>query len=145
MANRISAEDSPTDSSPPAPRPPFETLVWRALRLRCPRCGKGKLFINWLQMPRRCSECGLLIHRGPGYYLGSTYVNYGLTALITTVVFVIGRLHFNISSKTLLAPLLIFCLVFPLLIFRHARSLWLAMDCQFDRAVLDDSDDPEQA
>ncbi len=127
------------DENPPAPpRPQVETLIWRGLRLRCPRCGKGKLYRRFLKMHDRCPQCKLRLEREPGYYLGASYINYGITAISMTAMFLFLRLGMNISTQTIIWPLFSFCLVFPLLIFRHARALWLAFDCQFDRSVLDE-------
>jgi len=33
--------------------------IQAGLTCRCPRCGKGPLFVNVLGVPRRCDECGL--------------------------------------------------------------------------------------
>jgi uncharacterized protein (DUF983 family) len=120
----------------PAPRPAVETLIARALRLRCPRCGTGKLFIGWFTMPERCSECRLKLERAPGYYLGSAYINYGLTAVLITVLYF--ALHFGVgwTNRQLTFPLMAVVVVFPLFSFRYARALWLALDCHFDHSVL---------
>lgn len=124
------------------PRPPLEQLVGRALKLRCPRCGEGRLFIGWFTMPERCSVCRLKYERAPGYFLGAAYINYGIIALGTTFAFVLLRYGANIPTATLKYPLLAVCLTVPLLTFRHARALWLALDCHFDASVLaDDSGD----
>jgi len=120
------------------PRPPLETLLWRALKLRCPRCGEGKLYSGVVRMPDRCPECNFLINRAPGYYLGSTYVNYGLTAVSMTFVFLFCRLVLQIPTRQIIWPLFAYCIVFPILVFRHARAIWLAFDCQFDSSVLED-------
>lgn len=121
-----------------AGRPSFEMLLRRALKLRCPRCGEGPLFTSWVKMPQRCPHCGLKYERAPGYSLGSTYFNYGLTALSTTAIFLTCRLGLGISGDILLPPLMVYTVLFPLLLFRHARALWLAMDCHFDPEVLAD-------
>ncbi len=66
--------------------------------------------------------------REPGFFLGSIYINYGLTALIATVVYVILyslRLNQGWEAK---AILLAFVVLFPLVMHRHARSLWLGFD-----------------
>lgn len=130
----------PAGNSAPRPRPSYETMVWRALRLRCPRCGEGKVYTSWLQMPPACEVCGLRFHRDPGYYLGAVYVNYGITSMITTGVFLIGRFKLGISGPQLLWPLFAFCVIFPLLMFQRARVLWLAFDCRFDSSVLAEPD-----
>jgi len=122
---------------PSAVRPMPETLLLRALRLRCPRCGRGKLFKGWFRMHDHCPECDLLINRTGGYYLGSIYINYGVTVWITTISFIVGRLYFQLPGKPLGWSLVVFCLIFPMFFFRYSRALWLALDCQFDSAVLD--------
>jgi uncharacterized protein (DUF983 family) len=120
---------------------PYGTLASRAMRLRCPRCGGGKLFEGWFRMYERCPNCKLKYERDPGYFLGSAYVNYGLTALIVTGVYVPLRFLAKIEGRFLLGPLLVFCIVFPLFFFRHARAWWLAMDCHFDTEGFDPKND----
>src|SRR3954463_15265264 len=36
----------------------------RALRLRCPRCGGGRILRGWFKMVGRCPTCGLALERG---------------------------------------------------------------------------------
>ncbi|MEM9015212.1 MAG: DUF983 domain-containing protein, partial [Pseudomonadota bacterium] len=33
--------------------------LWRGLKKRCPKCGKGALFRGYTTVNRQCSECGL--------------------------------------------------------------------------------------
>jgi hypothetical protein len=83
-------------------------------------------------MHKRCPACALRFERGPGYFLGSTYINYGLTTLLLTVAYI--ALHFGAGwSNRELAPLLVgFCVLFPLFFFRYARALWMGMDYLLD-------------
>ena len=111
----------------------FGQAVSRGLRLRCPACGCGRMFHGLFRMNQRCGDCGFLFERPPGYFLGSTYINYGVTALTTTVLYVWLYFGVGIEKQVLLPPILIFCLVFPLVFFRVARSLWLSLDCFIDR------------
>ncbi|SFH87913.1 DUF983 domain-containing protein [Planctomicrobium piriforme] len=131
--------DPPTDHQ--TPHPSGELMTWRALQLQCPRCGEGRLYRSFFRMEKRCQNCRLRFDRGPGYYLGAVYVNYGITSLLVTAAFVAGRFWLRIPSSQLLGPLLAFCLLFPLLIFRHARAIWLSMDCRLDPAVLNETED----
>lgn len=110
----------------------FRTIFLRACRLRCPACGQGRLFRGWFRMNPACDHCGLTYQREPGYFLGSIYFNYGLTALTVTATFFVLFLGFNVSADTLVWPLAAFCLVFPLWFFRYARSLWLGFDEYID-------------
>jgi hypothetical protein len=106
-------------------------ILGRALRLRCPRCGKGKLFRGVFKMHRECDVCKLQYEREPGFYLGSIYVNYGLTAVLTTLLYFWGFSR-GVNENVLLGSLAIFCFGFPVLFFRHARAIWLAFDQFWD-------------
>jgi uncharacterized protein (DUF983 family) len=110
----------------------YGTAVSRAFHLRCPRCGEGALFRNLITMNERCPACSLKYERAPGYFLGSTYVNYGFMALTMTGMYM--ALHFGagISNEVLTAPLLVYCVVMPIILFRYARAWWLTMDCFCD-------------
>jgi uncharacterized protein (DUF983 family) len=120
-----------------ADRPDFGTILGRSLRLRCPRCGGGKLFRSYFRMNAECPQCKLRYERAPGYFLGSMYINYGLTTLLMTVAYVALVFGAGLSNREVLAPLLVFVVLFPVAWFRHARSLWLGMDCYFDRTDFD--------
>jgi uncharacterized protein (DUF983 family) len=125
-----------------SPRSRYWTILSRALRLRCPRCGEGILFRSWFRMRAQCDWCGLVYEREPGFFLGSVYVNYGLTAMLTTVMY-ISLLAADVASpETLLAWMAAFCVVFPIAFFRHARSLWLGFDQYWD--PVEEKDDGEK-
>lgn len=38
-------------------RPPLGLALKRALRLRCPHCGEGKLFASYLKQVKTCPHC----------------------------------------------------------------------------------------
>lgn len=88
-------------------------------------------------MHKKCSECGLDLEREPGFYLGSIYFNYGLTALAVVAVYVPAVAMGHGRNPPLLWGTLAFCVVFPLWFFRYARSLWLGMDHYWDRDARD--------
>lgn len=117
---------------PPKTRLPFWRTVWCSCRLRCPRCGGGRLFDGWFAMRPRCDDCGLDFQQEPGFYLGSIYFNYGLTALVVTVAYFALYFGSSLSNQTVLIVLMTFCVVFPLWFFRFARSLWLGFDQYWD-------------
>lgn len=117
--------------------PPRSLLIQRALQLVCPRCGEERMFRGLFHMLPQCSHCGLKYEREPGYFLGSIYINYGLTAVLSAIIYIVGRFRLHISNTLLLSVLVGFCIVFPILIFRYARAWWLAMDLSFDYSDLD--------
>jgi uncharacterized protein (DUF983 family) len=104
----------------------------RGWSLRCPRCGAGMLFRGWFRMRKECDWCGLDFVREPGFYLGSIYVNYGLTALLITAIYFTLFFTTDADPRLVLWGLVVFCVVFPLWFFRYARSLWLAFDQFWD-------------
>jgi uncharacterized protein (DUF983 family) len=127
----------------PAPRTTYLTMLGRAWRLRCPRCGQGRLFENWVRMNERCAACALRYERGPGYFLGSIYINYGLTALLVTMGYFALYFGHVTSPQTALWIVTAFALLFPIWFFRYARSLWLGFDQYWDPVPDDDATEDE--
>jgi uncharacterized protein (DUF983 family) len=119
----------------------YGTAVQRALGLRCPRCGEGHLFRNWFSMNETCAHCGLRYERAPGYFLGSAYVNYGFISISLTVMYMVLHYGADIGNEWLAGPLIAYCVIVPLILFRYARSWWLAMDCYFDPTSFAPSED----
>lgn len=117
---------------------PFQTSYQRALRLRCPRCGVGVLFRSLVRMNSQCEGCGLTYEREPGYFLGSTYVNYGWTCLSLTCAYMLLHFGLGYSNAILTVPLTSYAILFPLFFHRYARALWLALDTFFDHTDLPD-------
>lgn len=105
----------------------------RGLSLRCPMCAEGRLFRGWVSMHQRCESCGFVFERGPGYFLGSTYINYGVTTLTTTATYIWLRFIVGVPRTWLVSGLALFCVIFPLVFFRYARSMWLSFDSWLDR------------
>ncbi|MEZ6055606.1 MAG: DUF983 domain-containing protein [Planctomycetaceae bacterium] len=128
-----------TDTPPRPARPDNGLILSRATRLLCPRCGGEKLFKGWFQMHDQCGQCRMKYERAPGYFLGSSYINYGMTALSLTFGFILLKFFFHLSNESLAIPLSLYCIIFPMLLFRHARSYWLALDCIFDESILAES------
>lgn len=98
------------------------------------------MFAGLIRMHERCSECDMKYERAPGYFLGSTYINYGVTSLTITIAYF--SLHFGLgfTNRQLAAPLLAVCVILPLFFFRYARALWLGFDCHFDLSGFSDEE-----
>jgi hypothetical protein len=75
-----------------------------------------------------CSLCGLSFRREPGFYLGSIYLNYGATVIVTGLLYAALVLGVGTSAETALGICLAVAVLLPVLLFRHARSLLLALD-----------------
>lgn len=111
-----------------------QEIFRRGLAKRCPACGRGKLFRNWFTMHSQCEACGYDFRREPGFYLGSIYVNYGLTSLCVAISYVYMFFQNIGEDWQRMAVLLPFALLFPIWFFPYARSLWLAFDFRWDGA-----------
>jgi len=79
-----------------------------------------------------CTKCGLDFRREPGFYLGSIYFNYGLTAMVVTIAYVGAMVSGHGQNPALFWSAGAFCVLFPIWYFRYARSLWLGMDHYWD-------------
>jgi len=104
------------------------TIARRALALRCPRCGRTRLFEGWFRMAPACAVCGLRYERAPGYWIGAIYVNYGVTAVVAVGGFFLLRATLDLSTAAQFAIWVPFVLVFPLWFLRWSRSLWLGLE-----------------
>jgi uncharacterized protein (DUF983 family) len=126
-------------------RPPaaLETLG-RTARLRCPACGVGPLFRGPFTMHRQCGHCGLSFEREPGFYLGSIYVNYGVTVIGTGLLYASMVLGLGTSHRAAFTAALVVAVVLPVVFFRHARAWLFAMDHSVNRhqSAADLADDP---
>jgi uncharacterized protein (DUF983 family) len=102
--------------------------VMRAVWLRCPACGRGPLFHGPFTMAPGCSACGYSYKREPGFYLGSIYINYGVTVILTGLLYGFIVLGLRASHRVALAVSLVAAVALPVLFFRQARTFLLAFD-----------------
>jgi len=105
----------------------------RAALLRCPACGSGPLFRGWFHMHEACRACGASFRREPGFYLGSIYINYGATVIVTGALYALLVLIGKTSHETALAACMAVAVAFPVFFFRYARSVLLALDGAVNR------------
>jgi hypothetical protein len=79
-------------------------------------------------MNKECPHCRVTFEREPGFFLGSIYINYGLTALIVALAYPLLLFNGIVAETPLLIGAVAFTVVFPILLFPWARSLWLGFD-----------------
>jgi hypothetical protein len=83
-------------------------------------------------MHETCPQCGIRFEREAGFFLGSIYINYGLTALVVSIAYPVLLFQRIVNEQALLIGTLAFVVLFPLWFFRYARSLWLGFDQYWD-------------
>jgi uncharacterized protein (DUF983 family) len=107
-------------------------MLGYGLRLRCPRCGAGRLFRKPFRMYELCPRCALKFEREQGYFIGAIYINYAATVAIAVPGFFLLDAFAALTIDQQLALWVPFAIVFPLAFFHHARSLWLVLDHFFN-------------
>jgi len=109
----------------------FWLILKRSLRLRCPRCGKGKIFLRWFKSYERCSVCGLVFEREEGFYTGAVAINLIVSELLTTAVVIPFAVWAALNPGVPFIPLVIALvpipIILPFIFFRHTKALWIGM------------------
>ena len=120
-----------SSAAPPPQRQRVSRLLAHALRLRCPHCGGGPIFVTWSRLVPNCPVCGLGLERGEqGYWLGAYFFN--LMAVETVfAIWVVAFLlwtwpsppwgFFQVSTIALM-------LIVPFAFFPYSKTLFLAFD-----------------
>jgi len=109
-------------------------MLGHGIRLRCPRCGVGQLYEKPFKMYVNCPYCDLKFEREQGYFIGAIYINYAATVAIAVPGFFLLDAFTGMTIDQQLILWVPFAVIFPLLFFHHARSLWLVMDHYFNPA-----------
>jgi len=102
----------------------------RSLLKRCPRCGQGRLFTRWFDLPPRCPRCRLSFDRGDGFWLGSMAINLGVTELVFGIFALVWMIvtwpHVPWALVTAFAVAL--NVAVPILFYPWAKTTFLAFD-----------------
>lgn len=131
----------------------------RAALLRCPVCGTKPIFLPWRRVRRLddwfapldgCPRCGYAYEREPGYFLLAIFgFNLGFAVFVGIAVFtILAATHdiANMPTWELLAKTVLPIPFLNLLIARHCKALFIALDHFVDphvREADDGSDDDD--
>jgi uncharacterized protein (DUF983 family) len=107
-------------------------MLRAGIRLRCPRCAVGKLYAQPFKMYDHCHHCNLKYEREQGYFIGAIYINYAATVAIAVPGFLLLDTFTSMTINQQLLLWIPFAVIFPLICFHHARSLWLVLDHFFN-------------
>lgn len=120
-------------------------LLLSVLQNKCPRCRRGKLFVesnpyrlrSFMKMNENCPVCGQASEPETGFYFGTGYVSYALSIALSVATFIawwvlIGfSLHDNRLFWWLGINGILLVLMQPLLM-RVSRTIWLAFFVYYD-------------
>ncbi len=104
----------------------FRLLV-RGLLLRCPHCGRGRIFRSFLEAYEACPACTRVFLRDPGDWTGGVEMTLllafplGLSLVVAlrawTNIGLPGRLAIGAATLALLLPVA----------YRHVKGFWLGV------------------
>ncbi len=129
-------------------------FLWRALRLKCPVCGRSPIFVpvtrtrsvmDWFTPLDGCPRCGFPFEREPGYFLFSLWVlNFGFVVSVALISYIFLEYYCDVSTPVLLVATGLPAPFVGILIARHAKALFIAVDHFIDpfvRVPVSDDDD----
>jgi uncharacterized protein (DUF983 family) len=106
----------------------FSELLRRGIFLRCPVCGKGKLFRSAFGMHKQCPVCHFTYEREEGYFTSAIAIDLVVSELIVTAI----ALPLAANPTIPIIQALLWCIplaiLLPVIFYRHSRSLWMSMD-----------------
>lgn len=107
-------------------------ILLRGVRLKCPACGRGRLFESLFRMRERCEKCHIRFAREQGYFIGAIYVNVIATESLIFGTYLLMALLVPLASSAIYRVLFALAITLPLLFNCHAKSLWLCFDFMMD-------------
>src|SRR6267378_4426619 len=110
-------------------------LLARALRLRCPSCGRASALRSWFTLRERCPACGFRL-----FNLIAAEGVFGIGLLL-----VIVWTWPNPPWEAMRGGGIALMIALPLLFLPFSRTLWLAFDLIFRPSVPGDFDRPTDA
>lgn len=106
---------------------PLHRLLWHALRLRCPYCGKGRIYSHGFTINDHCSNCGWIFEREEGYWTGAIAVNLVVAETIAAAI-AIPLAIMQVSPALVMGIGIPLVIALPILFYRHSNSFWMALD-----------------
>ena len=123
-------------------RPCAGALLGRALSLRCPVCGGGRLLRHWFALEVRCAACAFSYERDEreDYWLGAYLLNFIVTeVLFAGLVLVVVMATWPDPAWSLLLWLgATQMMLTPIVFYPFSKALWLAGDLLFRPPVAAD-------
>jgi uncharacterized protein (DUF983 family) len=102
-------------------------LVW-CLALRCPACGRSRIFARLFHLKERCEACGVIFKREEGFFVGAILVAVVTTEAVIVLAYLISLPIIAGHDQLVIGILLTLALLFPFAFFHHSWSIWLSFD-----------------
>jgi len=107
--------------------------IYSVVRLKCPRCHRGKLFTNpnpysmkdMLKMPDRCPECNQDFQIEPGFYIGALWTSFPIVIFLITVLSVLFLVLLKVQLEWFFVAITLILFPFQPIIIRLGRAIWI--------------------
>ena len=87
---------------------------------------------DWFDTLPGCPRCNYAYDREPGYFMLALWsLDYGLAALFGIALLLIFYNYFDFSTAQMLLAVVLPTFIFALLIVRHSKAFYLAIDHYF--------------
>jgi uncharacterized protein (DUF983 family) len=115
-----------------------KSILVNTLNYKCPRCQQGNLFVkpmqwsNPIDMPELCDKCGQKFEPEPGFYYGSMFVSYIISAFCYLGFMAVCIIGFGMGLNTSFLVLLVIAALTYVFLIRFSRSLWINIMVSYD-------------
>ena len=104
----------------------------RVLQLKCPRCGKAKVFYKAKypgvrpQMKDTCDNCGYEFHKEHEHYHKAVYLSYVLTILEAMIAFfLVSKFVYGLTQRDMMLASAAIALFLSIWNYKIARVIWM--------------------
>ena len=121
------------------------SMLSSTLKLTCPRCRKGKMFVSPitlkrpLQMHKKCDVCGQPFEPETGFYYGAMFISYLFVALLSFIIVCFNIFVLGIQVELSFVILLVFLAFIYIWNLRFTRSLWIHLVIKYNPGFADTS------
>ncbi len=120
------------------------SVLYSVAAMKCPRCHEGDLyktptfsFKKSFQMYDVCPHCKQKYVLEPGFYYGSMFVSYILTAFLMFGTFAIAKFILDVEITTAFISCTLIIAALFIWIFRISRSVWIHFFVKYDKRYAD--------
>lgn len=122
-------------------RPPIQTSLLWCLKLRCPACGRARIFDRLFHVKDRCDSCRVMFKREEGFFVGAILIAVVSTELVILLAYLGSLPIIDSHYEVVIGILFSLALLFPVAFYHHSWSIWLTFD-QFVEGLPDRWDPP---
>jgi uncharacterized protein (DUF983 family) len=116
------------------------TKLFSILKMRCPKCNKGRFYESHPynlkkigEVKKECNNCNLKYDMEPGFFQGSYYVSYGLGVALFVAIFILKMLILpDLAYLSTLILMVVVLLVLAPLLFALSKIIWINLFVNFD-------------